>query len=142
MYEQAIPFIWGAALAWATWYPARRLSAVTQRWFFTFIITLVSFSFVGLPLEDGNWEGAVYELAALTVFVVLILVSWKRVEVLPVVWFLHGAWDLASLLGLVPVDKPLWMVQFCVPYDWLLAAYLITQVSSWNDLSQDQPADT
>lgn len=58
-------------------------------------------------------------------FVTLIILSKQLSLVfLPVVWFAHGAWDLSFLLGQVPVDKSEWVVQLCVPYDWLLAGYI------------------
>jgi hypothetical protein len=35
------------------------------------------------------------------------------------------------LLCHVPVDKPRWVVELCVPYDWLLGGYLMTRVRTW-----------
>ena len=76
--------------------------------------------------------GFAYELGALLVFVVLIILSRKvSLVLLPLVWFAHGAWDLAYLLGHVRVDKPEWVVQLCVPYDWLLAAYIFSRLPAW-----------
>ena len=132
MYLILFPYILGIFLAWITWYPARHLSARSEQWYFTVIITIVAFGFIGFPIEQQNLSGFVYELAALMVFVVLIYLSRAvAVILLPLVWFAHGTWDLAYLLGLVPVDKPYWVVQLCLPYDWLLAAYLFYKSSFW-----------
>ena len=132
MYEIAFPYILGIFLAWITWYPAQHLSARAEQRYFTIIITIVALGFIGFPIEHGNLEGVFYELVALIVFVVLIVLSQTLALVLlPLVWFAHGVWDLAYLLGLVPVDKPSWVVQLCVPYDWLLAAYLFRRTSTW-----------
>ena len=132
MYSALFPYLLGVLMAWITWSPARRLSPRSQRHFFTAVITAVSVGFVGFPLETGDWPAFLWELAALIVFVLLIFLSrsWT-VAFLPVVWFAHGAWDLAYLVGAVPVDKPDWVVKLCVPYDWLLALYLLGRVSTW-----------
>ena len=132
MYETIFPFALGVLMAWITWYPARYLDARREQGYFTTIIAIVAVGFVGFPLEDGDSRAIVYELGAMVVFVVLIILSKKaNVLLLPVVWFAHGAWDLAYLVGQVPVDKPLWVVQLCVPYDWLLGGYLLGRVSAW-----------
>ena len=132
MYLTVFPYILGIFLAWITWYPARHLPARSEQWYFTIIITIVAFGFIGFPMEQVNLKGVIYELSALMVFVILIGLS-KTVSVilLPLVWFAHGAWDLAFLLGFVPVDKPYWVVQLCLPYDWLLAAYLLYRTLIW-----------
>lgn len=136
MYESAFPYILGVLIAWITWYPARRLTARSEQRYFTLIITVVALGFIGFPIENGNTEGIIYELVALIVFVALIVMSQLATTILlPVVWFAHGAWDLAYLLELVPVDKPAWVVQLCIPYDWLLAGYLFLRVPIWRAAS-------
>ena len=129
MYEKAFPYILGLLIAWITWYPARRLDARSEQWYFTVIITIVALGFIGFPIEDRNMQGIVYEFAAMVVFIILILLSRTvTAAFLPLVWFTHGAWDLTYLLGFVHVDKPAWVVQLCVPYDWLLAVYLFRRI--------------
>lgn len=142
MYESAFPYILGVLIAWVTWYPARRLTARSEQWYFTVIITVVALGFIGFPLEKGDTQGILYELFAMIVFIVLIVMSKSAtVALLPVVWFAHGAWDLAYLLGLVPVDKPAWVVQLCVPYDWLLAGYLFQRIPAWRATPSDKRAE-
>lgn len=140
MYETLFPYILGVLMAWITWYPARHLDARTEQRYFTTIITIVALGFIGFPLEDGDTTGMVYELAALVLLVVLIVLSRTvALWLLPVVWFAHGTWDLLYLIGGVPVDKPHWVVELCVPYDWLLSAYLFRRVSTWRAASSHKP---
>lgn len=141
MYESAFPYILGVLIAWITWYPARRLTARSEQWYFTVIITVVALGFIGFPIEDRNTGGILYELAVLIVFIILIVMSQSATMLLPVVWFAHGAWDLAYLLGFVPVDKPAWVVQLCVPYDWLLAGYLFYRVPAWRATQSEKRAE-
>lgn len=142
IYESAFPYILGVLIAWVTWYPARRLTARSEQWYFTVIITAVAIGFIGFPIEDGNIRGILYELLALIVFIVLIVMSKSATMLLlPVVWFAHGAWDLAYLLEFVPVDKPAWVVQLCVSYDWLLAGYLFYRVPAWRATQSEKRAE-
>lgn len=141
MYEMMFPYVVGVLMAWITWYPARHLDARTEQWYFTVIITIVALGFIGFPIEDGDPAAILYELGALLVLVTLIILSRKvALVLLPVVWFAHGTWDLLYLIGFIPVDKPDWVVQLCVPYDWLLSAYLFRRVSTWRSASADTAA--
>ena len=133
MYETVFPYLLGGILAWVTCHPARTLDPRAELRFFTAIMTMVALGFIGFPLEAGNHEGVVYELVAGILFIMLIVLSQRTAPVLLAVTFLaHGAWDLAYLLGIVPSDKPEWVVELCVPYDWLVAAYLFSRTSLWS----------
>lgn len=132
MYPLLFPYILGAFMAWITLYPARSLPARKERRFFTIIITVVALGFLGFPLTYGDQFAIASELAAAVLFIALILLAWKVSPwFLPLVWFLHGAWDIAYLFGHVSVDKPRWVVELCVPYDWILAVYLLKRVPAW-----------
>ena len=136
MYESLFPYLLGVMLAWITWQGARRLVPNSQQKYFARIITLVALGFVGFPLEDGDRVGTAYELSALLIFVALIILSREVAPILlPLVWLGHGAWDLAFLLGHIPVDKPTWVVQLCVPYDWLLAGYIFSRLAAWRSVT-------
>ena len=132
MYDSAFPYILGVFLAWVTWYPARSLSTQSEKLYFATIIAVVALGFLAFPIEQGNLKGITYESVALALIVVLIVLSYRAMPTfLAAAFFLHGAWDLAYLLGAVALDKPGWVVQLCVPYDWLLAAYLFRRASTW-----------
>ena len=122
-------------MAWITWFPARYLDARIEQRFFTTIILIVSLGFIGFPVQQGDLVALAWESAVAATLLLLIFLSSRPslVMLLPVVWVLHGAWDLVYLLGLVPVDKPLWVVQLCVPYDWLIAGYLFRRVAAWRN---------
>lgn len=131
MYDAIFPYGLGVFLAWVTLYPARYLDASVEPKYFRTIITIVVLGFIGFPLADGDLTGTLYELVALVVLLVAIFLSRKvGLTLLAAVYFAHGAWDLTHVLGLVPVDKPLWVTRLCVPYDWILAGYLVVRARS------------
>ena len=134
MYEILFPYLLGVMLAWITWQGARRLSPRSESRYFTSIITIVTLGFVGFPIEDGDAVGFAYELGALLVFVVLIILSRKvALVLLPVVWFAHGAWDLVHLLTCVSPSNPQWIHQLCVPFDWILGFYIASRAAPWRE---------
>ena len=96
-------------------------------------MTIVAIGFVGFPLEHGDLEAAALEFVVLVVLLCLIILSKRGafIALLPIAWFAHGLWDLIYLLDLLRLDKPVWVVQLCVPYDWLIAAYLFSRISTW-----------
>ena len=124
-YDTLFPYALGVLLALTAIYPARALEPRQERRFFTVIMIVVAFGFIGFPLADGDATGVFYELAALATFAVLIALSiFASPAFLAVTFFAHGTWDLAHLLGFIPVDKPVGVVELCVPYDWLVAGYV------------------
>jgi hypothetical protein len=137
VYWAVFPYVLGVLLAWITWYPARKLEVASEQWYFRVIMTIVAVGFIGFPLEHGNVEAAVLELVVLVILLCLIILSRRAAltALLPLAWFGHGLWDLVYLLDLLPLDKPEWVVQLCVPYDWLIAAYLFSRASSWRDVA-------
>ena len=132
MYETVIAYTLGASLAVVTCYPARQLEARAEQWFFTIIMCGVALGFVGLPLEHGDSHAAMNEVYAMIVMVVAIIASslWHPVF-LPIAFFLHGSWDLVYLIDMVHSVKLDWLVELCVPYDWMVAAYLSTRIHIW-----------
>lgn len=124
----------GVFLAWITWYPARCLEVAAEQWFFRVIMAVVALGFIGFPLQHGDWAAVGLEFAVLVVLLSLIFLSRLPglIFLLPVAWFLHGLWDLAYLMQLLPLDKPDWVVQLCVPYDWLVALYIFGRLPTWS----------
>ena len=131
MYNTLFAYILGVALAGITCYPARFMPPRAERAMFTGIMTLVAVSFVGFPLEVGHRAGTVNEAAAGLVLIALIGLSLRWPMLLALTFFLHGAWDLGFLTGVIDSHKPHWLVELCVPYDWLVAAYLVKRIPSW-----------
>lgn len=132
LYDDIFPYLLGALLAATAIYPARHMPPNRERQFFTVIMAVVAVGFLGFPAASGDLAGFAYELgAAATLAVLIALAVVASPAFLAFAFFLHGAWDLAHLLGYVPVDKPVWVVELCVPYDWLVAAYIAARVREW-----------
>jgi hypothetical protein len=108
------------------------MKPTTEQRFFTVVMVAVALLFVGFPAEVGDRVGVVSESIAMAVFLALAGLSMVLHPVWLAVTFLaHGGWDLAYLVGMAPTSKPDWTAQFCVPYDWIVAAYLLTRVKRW-----------
>ena len=98
-------------------------------------MTIVALGFIGFPLQHGELSAAALEFVILVILLGLIYFSKRPAlaVLLPIAWFTHGLWDLTYLLGLLRLDKPDWVVQLCVPYDWLIAAYLFGRIARWRE---------
>jgi hypothetical protein len=98
-------------------------------------MAVIALGFIGFPLQHGERVAVGYEFAVLVVLVSLILLSRLPglIFLLPIAWFSHGLWDLAHLMQLLPLDKPGWVVQLCVSYDWLVAICLFGRFATWRD---------
>lgn len=131
MYEQSFAYVLGVLIAVVTIYPSRALEPLQERRFLTVIIAVVVLGFVGFPLGQGDSLGLAWELAALVGLGALVLGSVRLPWLLVAAWFGHGLWDLLFLLGFTPVHKPVWVCQLCVPYDWILAAYVLYRLPRW-----------
>ena len=130
MYTILFPYLLGLLLAAATCYPARALSLRDERGFFAVILALVAIGFVGFPLQQGDLAGVAQEGLIMGILLVLAWFGRRSFLWLSVAFFGHGVWDLAYLIGFVPVDKPIWVIQLCVPYDWAVAGYLLTRLTA------------
>ena len=72
----------------------------------------------------------------------LLAISWFRrsIVLLGVVYIAHGASDLVHLaLDLSPAN-PAWLHEMCVPFDWLLGAYVLVRGRQWTS-SAGEPGD-
>ena len=131
MYTILFPYLLGLLLAAVTCYPARALGPRDERRFFVVILVVVAAGFVGFPLQQADLAGAIWEGLAMAILLALAWFGRRSPVWLAVAFFGHGAWDLAYLIGLVPVDKPVWVIQLCVPYDWVVASYLLSRLAVW-----------
>lgn len=124
MYTTLFPYVFGAILAYLMVRPERRVSRLGELRFLRSFMVGVAVAFIGFPLSSGDLTGAGYELAALVACLLLLAGTRGTMALLAVTYFVHGLWDLAFLAGWVPVDKPAWICEICVPFDWLIAAYV------------------
>jgi hypothetical protein len=133
LYGLVFPYAFGAALgASVSWF----LERLTPReGFFLMAITLfwVILAFPPFPLSAGDWPGLGQESAAAAALLVLLAIGWRRrsARLVALGYLLHGALDLAHLLGWYGADNPRWVHELCVPYDWLVAAILLRKTRSW-----------
>jgi hypothetical protein len=44
---------------------------------------------------------------------------------LALAFFIHGGWDIFHIFNQYFIHKPVLYSQICVPYDWLVAAYIL-----------------
>lgn len=137
VYEQLYSYALGVFLAVVTIYPARFLDPQRERRFLTAVIAVVVVGFFGFPLAAGDPVGLAWELAAVVALGAIVLLSLRHPGLLPLAWLGHGAWDLLFLIGAIPVDKPVWICRLCVPYDWIVGAYVATRVGRWRAWASD-----
>jgi len=135
MYEHLFAYLLGAFLAAVVIYPTSHLAPERQRRFLTAVLAVVILGFFGFPLVQGDSVGLAWELTAVVVLGALLLMSQRIPGLLALAWFGHGLWDLMFLLGIAPVDKPIWVCELCVPFDWLVAGYLATRLERWRRAS-------
>ncbi len=124
MYTTLFPYTFGAILAYLMVRPNRRLSRPAELRFLRAFMVGVALAFIGFPLSSGDLTGAGYELAAMVACLLLLVGTRTTMALLAVTYFGHGVWDLAFLGGWVPIDKPAWICEICVSFDWLIAAYV------------------
>jgi hypothetical protein len=89
--------------------------------------------FVGFPIAAGDLRGVIGEAVVLGVLGTLLVASWLRraPAILAFVYLAHGATDVVHLLGGISTSSPDWIHEFCVPFDWLVAAHVLTRRSRW-----------
>jgi hypothetical protein len=131
MFEQSFAYFVGVLMALVTIYPSRALDPHRERRFLTVVIAVVILGFIGFPIGQGDSVGFAWELTALVALGAVTLGSLRSPWLLVAAWFGHGLWDLLFLIGYAPVHKPLWVTQLCVPYDWILAAYIVSRLPKW-----------
>jgi hypothetical protein len=131
-YQHVFPYGLGVFLGVAIIYAARRMRS-DERWFLTWLMAVVVVGFVGFPLAAGDTRGIAAEVVVIVVLGALLAWSWLRRSalLLALVYIAHGASDVAHLIGDVSPANPAWIHQFCVPFDWLLGAYVLVRRSSW-----------
>ena len=126
MFEQSFAYLVGVLMALVTIYPSSALEPARERRFLTVVIGVVVAGFVGFPISQGDPVGLAWELVALVVLGAAVVGSLRLPWLLVVAWF-----GLLFLLGGTPIHKPVWVCQLCVPYDWIVAAYLVSRLPKW-----------
>jgi RsiW-degrading membrane proteinase PrsW (M82 family) len=85
-----------------------------------------------LQIFQGSMTGFAYEIAVLVLEAALVYLSYKDFRWLALAFFLHGTWDLMHVSQTVSIEKPLVVSQLCVPYDWIVAVYILVKLSAKN----------
>jgi hypothetical protein len=71
-------------------------------------------------------NGILLESAMLLLQVALIFLSKKHdFRYLALAFFIHGSWDTFHILNQSLIHKPLIYSEICVPYDWIVTAYIL-----------------
>jgi hypothetical protein len=82
--------------------------------------------FVLTQIPNGLGMGLGLEIAMLLLQIGLIFLAQKQdFRYLALAFFVHGLWDLTHILQPTLIEKPIEFSQLCVPYDWLVAGYIL-----------------
>lgn len=132
MYEVTVAACLGIFFGVVTAVAGRSMKPRTELRFFTVVLVLAALLFIGFPAEAGDRLGIVTESVAAAGFLVLAGLGMVVHPIWLVVGFLfHASWDLAYLVDVVRSTKPDWTVEFCVPYDLVVAGYAATRLRRW-----------
>lgn len=143
MYEATVAVVLGVFFGIVTALAGRSMKPRAEHRFFTAVMVAVALLFIGFPAEAGDRFGVVSETVAAVGFLAL---AGLGVVLHPlwigVAFLSHGTWDLAYVLDMVRSSKPDWTVQFCVPYDLIVAAYVVTRARRWAGARQPPGEET
>jgi hypothetical protein len=74
-----------------------------------------------LEIKGITLESAMFLLQAGLIF----LAKKYDFRFLALAFFIHGGWDFFHLFNQDVIHKPVLYSEVCVPYDWLVAAYIL-----------------
>jgi hypothetical protein len=81
-------------------------------------------------------NGVVLESGMFILQVGLLFLSKKyNFRFLALAFFIHGTWDLVHIYDQEFIHKPLIYSQVCVPYDWMVAVYILWR--KWDSGDED-----
>jgi hypothetical protein len=87
--------------------------------------------FVFIQLITLEIKGITLESVMFLLQIGLVFIAKKYdFRFLALAFFIHGSWDLFHIFNQNVINKPVIYSQICVPYDWLVAAYILYQ--NWN----------
>jgi hypothetical protein len=105
---------------------AKKLLVVTM-WF---VVSIFLFT----QVIGQDMQGILLESGVLVVQVGLIYAAKKYdFRFLALAFFLHGCWDFFHIFNQETIHKPVIYSQICVPYDWLVAIYIVWR--KWEKVS-------
>jgi hypothetical protein len=77
-------------------------------------------------ITEFDIKGIALESAMFLLQVGLVFLAKKYdFRFLALAFFIHGCWDLFHLFNQAVIHKPVLYSQICVPYDWLVTAYIL-----------------
>jgi hypothetical protein len=131
MYETLIAYSLGAILSGGMVHAARFMPTRIEQRYWTIFAAIVFVGFPPFPLTNGDLAGFWYELAVYGVVLALLIASRWLPASLAILYLAHGAWDLMHLTAAVTIDKPDWITQICVPFDWVVGIYVLSRLGPW-----------
>lgn len=118
-----------------------RFSPRAEQAFFALVLIPIAAIYLAFIGYFGMSTALETEGIAIAGFVTLTLLGLRFAILLPLAYFLHGAWDLVHELSAhlgIPADTgrtltpiPLAYGVFCAAYDFLAAGYFLTRLSAW-----------
>lgn len=128
-YSTAFAYGLGAMLAAAMIDATRQMPARGAWNLLSWLMAIVVAGFVAFPIERGNVTSLAYEAGLLVVLEILLIVGWRwrSWSLVALVYFVHGLSDLVHLTDIVPMESPRWVHEMCVPFDWILAGWIVVR---------------
>jgi hypothetical protein len=117
-----IGILWAAQFVFTLNFVSNSLAKkilVSTMWF---VVGLFLFN----QITEFNIKGITLESIMFLLQVGLIFMVKKfDFRLLALAFFIHGSWDIFHLFNQDFIQKPVIFSQICVPYDWLVAAYIL-----------------
>ena len=106
---------------------ARSKGRQSEKRILAIALVIVAAVYVGFALVWGNTRWILIEIAGVPVFSIFAGLALRHsVNWLTIGWALHPAWDAGlHLLGPGHAIVPVWYAVACIPFDLLVAAYLL-----------------
>ena len=129
LYSTATAYGLGALLAAAMIDATRQMPGRGAWNLLSWFMATVVAGFVAFPIARGNVTSLAYEAVLLVVLEILLIVGWRwrSWSLVALVYFVHGLSDLGHLTGLVPMESPRWIHEMCVPFDSILAGWIVVR---------------
>jgi hypothetical protein len=117
-----IGILWSGQFLWTLNFVSNGLAKkilIATMWF---VVGLFLFN----QITEFNIKGITLESVMFLLQVGLIFMAKKfDFRLLALAFFIHGGWDIFHIFNQDFINKPVIFSQICVPYDWLVATYIL-----------------
>lgn len=116
---------------------ARAYSKRAEKQVLAIALVIAAMIYVGFAIMWGDVTWLVIELAGLPIYGIF---AWRAIRysqyyLLGIGWMLHPLWDVVlHLMGPGNIIAPEWYAIGCISFDLLVAGYIFSRVSSWQQV--------